>query len=108
MKHYKITIGDDVYAVTVQTDAESTAPAAPPAAPAGPAQREQVDAPLPGTILSVDVTPGQPVRRGQVLLILEAMKMENEIVAPCDGVVSEILVSKGTSVASGTPLCVIS
>lgn len=108
MKHYKITIGDDVYAVTVQTDAESTAPAAPPAAPAGPSQREKVDAPLPGTILSVDVAPGQPVRRGQVLLILEAMKMENEIVAPCDGVVSEILVSKGTSVTSGTPLCVIS
>lgn len=107
MKHYKITIGDDVYAVTVQTDDGSAAPA-PSAAPAGPAQREQVDAPLPGTILSVDVTPGQPVRRGQVLLILEAMKMENEIVAPCDGVVSEILVSKGTSVASGTPLCVIS
>ena len=107
MKHYKITIGDDVYAVTVQTDDGSTAPA-PSAAPAGPAQREQVDAPLPGTILSVDVTPGQSVRRGQVLLILEAMKMENEIVAPCDGVVSEILVSKGTSVASGTPLCVIS
>ena len=107
MKRYKITIGDEVYAVTIRQDAPASVPAA-PAAPQQPSRREAVCSPLPGTIVSVAITPGQTVQRGQVLLVLEAMKMENEITAPCDGVVSEILVDKGVCVASGTPLCVIS
>ena len=59
---------------------------------------------MPGTIVSVDVTVGQSVSEGDVLVILEAMKMENEIMAPHDGVVAGIHVSKGQSVDSGTPL----
>ena len=63
--------------------------------------------PMPGTILSVNVAAGDAVKRGQVLMILEAMKMENEIMCPCDGKVVSVNTSKGSSVESGTLLCVI-
>lgn len=70
-------------------------------------ETERIAAPMPGTILSVNVTPGTPVKRGQVLLSLEAMKMENEIMAQKEGVVESVHVTEGTSVETGTLLCVI-
>lgn len=81
--------------------------AAPKAAPApapvssGAAGSVKVTAPMPGTILDVKVKPGQAVKKGDVLMILEAMKMENEIVAPQDGTVASVNTSKGSSVNSG-------
>lgn len=88
------------------------APAAPaaapaPAAPAVPAGGEKITAPMPGTILAVNVANGSAVKKGDVLMILEAMKMENEIMAPCDGAVTSVAVTKGASVESGTLLCTI-
>ena len=62
---------------------------------------------MPGNILSVNVAAGDTVKRGQVLLILEAMKMENEIMSPCDGVIASVNTSKGSAVESGALLCVI-
>ena len=63
--------------------------------------------PMPGTILSINVAAGDTVKRGQVLMVLEAMKMENEIMCPCDGKIASVNTSKGASVESGTLLCVI-
>ena len=62
---------------------------------------------MPGAVLRVEVTQGQAVKSGQLLLVMEAMKMENEILAPRDGTVAQILVQKGTSVDTGTPLLVL-
>ena len=62
---------------------------------------------MPGTILEVRVTEGAAVKKGDILLILEAMKMENEIMAPCDGAVTSVSVTKGAAVESGTLLCTI-
>ena len=73
----------------------------------GGAGGEQVAAPMPGTILSVNVQSGSAVKKGEVLMILEAMKMENEILAPRDGTVVSVSVSKGSSVQAGESLCVI-
>ena len=81
--------------------------AAPAAAPAAPVAGETVDAPMPGNILKVNVAPGQAVKAGTVLLVLEAMKMENEIMAPRDCTVTQVLVSKGSTVDTGAPLVVI-
>ena len=78
-------------------------PAEKPAA-APSAGTESITSPMPGTILDIKVQAGQKVKSGDVLLILEAMKMENEILAPHDAVVDSVLVSKGQSVESGTPL----
>lgn len=77
------------------------APAAAPAAPAGAAGAVAVTAPMPGKILGVKASAGQAVKRGQVLLILEAMKMENEIVAPQDGTVASVNCRKGDVVNVG-------
>ena len=69
---------------------------------------EVVKSPMPGNILKINVTAGQKVNEGDTLLVLEAMKMENEIAAPKDGTVAQIIVSKGAVVETGAPLVVIS
>ena len=129
---YKVTLNGRTYEVEVEAgkamlldEYEAIAPAAPVAAPAvaapaaAPAAApvsaapvvtgagEAVNAPMPGTILKVNVQNGQAVKSGTVLCVLEAMKMENEILAPKDGTITQVLVSKGASVDTGAPLVVI-
>jgi glutaconyl-CoA decarboxylase len=82
------------------------APAAPAPAPV-PAGAEQVVSPLPGNVLEIRVEPGAQVKRGDGMFIVEAMKMENEVAAPCDGVVKQIVAGKGSVVATGDTLLVI-
>lgn len=77
------------------------APAPAPKAPAAPGAAETISAPMPGTIVSVNVKVGDTFKRGQVLLVLEAMKMENEILAPRDGRVVNLNTQKGSAVNSG-------
>ena len=85
---------------------KAAAPKAVPARPAAaPAGAETVKAPMPGNILEVRVKDGQAVQAGDVLFILEAMKMENEIMAPAAGIVSGVAVQKGSAVATGAVLC---
>ena len=85
----------------------AAAPAAAPAAPAVTGAGDPVNAPMPGNILKVNVKAGDKVKSGTVLVVLEAMKMENEIMAPKDGAVTQVLVSKGSTVDTGAPLVVI-
>ena len=116
MKKYKVNVNGTVYEVTVEA-MDGAAPAAPaaaaPAAPAASAPAapvaggEKVSAPMPGTILDVRVSNGASVKKGDILFILEAMKMENEIMAPCDGTIASVSVTKGAAVDSGALLCVI-
>ena len=89
--------------------AAPAAPAAAPAAPAAPAAvaGEQVVSPMPGTIVKVNVKAGQAVKNGEVLAVLEAMKMENEIMAPHDATVVQVLSDVGTKVDTGTPILVL-
>ena len=89
----------------VKTTAE--APAAPAAPTAPTASGTQVKAPLPGSILAVKASAGQAVNAGDVIVVLEAMKMENDIVAPCDGTIKEILVTKGSTVNTDDILAII-
>ncbi len=122
MKNLKITVNGTSYdvqveelggAVTSAAPAQVTqapvaaapAPAPKAAAPAG--DGEPVNSPMPGTIVSVNVTSGQAVKEGQVLAVLEAMKMENEIMAPKAGTVTSVNVNKGDSVEAGTLLVTI-
>ena len=111
MKKYRVTVNGTVYEIELE-ELIGTAPAPAAAAPAAPAPAaaapeggEQVTAPMPGTILSINVAAGDTVKRGQVLMILEAMKMENEISAPQDGTVASVNVRKGDVVNSGDLLC---
>ena len=126
---YEITLNDRTYEVEVELadpmmmpEFHSYAPApaapaaqiveaapsaAPAAAPAVTGAGEKVDSPMPGTILKVNVAAGQTVKEGDLLVILEAMKMENEIFAPISGTVTQVLVEKGASVNTGNALVVI-
>ena len=129
---YKVTLNNRTYEVEVEEgkamlidEYEAYAPAAPapvaaapvaaapaaaaPAAPAGAALAagEVVKSPMPGNILKINVTQGQKVNEGEVLLVLEAMKMENEIVATKSGTVAQIVTAKGAVVETGAPLVVI-
>ena len=113
MKKYRVTVNGTAYEIELEelTGAAPAAAAAPAPAPApaaaAPAGGEQVTSPMPGTILDVKVSQGASVKKGDVLMILEAMKMENEIMCPCDGKVASINAAKGAAVESGTLLCVI-
>ncbi len=129
---YKVTLNGKVYEVEVEAgkailmdEYEALAPApAVPAAAAAPvaasapsaesapaaaalAAGETVESPMPGNILSINVKQGEQVKEGQVLAILEAMKMENEIPAPKDGTIVQVVTSKGAVVETGSPLFVI-
>ena len=118
MKNYTITVNGNVYDVTVEEGTGSTAgaakaatpkaaaPKAAPkaAAPAGAQGAVKVNAPMPGKILKVNVNAGTAVKKGDVLLVLEAMKMENEICAPQDGTVATVECAAGDSVESDTEL----
>ena len=98
-------------AAPVAAPAAPTAPAAAPAAPAAAptvvAGGEKVAAPMPGTILKINVEKGASVKKGDVLCVLEAMKMENDIQAPVDGTVTGVYTSKGATVETGAPLFTI-
>jgi biotin carboxyl carrier protein len=128
MKKFLIKVNGNQYEVEVEEirdgaavetsapvqSAPAAAPVAAPAAPAAkpaakkdtavPAGASKITAPMPGTILKVNVNTGDSVKKGQVLMILEAMKMENEIVAPADGKIASVNVSKGASVNAGDVL----
>ena len=118
MKNYTITVNGNVYEVTVEEGASTgaaPAPAAPKAVPkaapkaaapvqAGQAGSVQVSAPMPGKILAVKASVGQALKKGDVIMVLEAMKMENDIVAPQDGAVASINVAVGDSVEPGATL----
>lgn len=105
-------------AAPVQPASAPAAPVAPAPQPAAPApapapkapssvEGETISAPMPGTILDIKVKEGQSVKAGDILVILEAMKMENEIVSPKDGVINGIHTSKSSTVSSGDPLITI-
>lgn len=119
MKNYTITVNGNVYDVTVEEGASTgavSAPAAPKAAPkaaAAPAAKPaatgtagsvKINAPMPGKIVDVKVKVGDAVKKGQTVLVLEAMKMENEICAPQDGTVATVECSVGDSVETGKVL----
>ena len=119
---YKVRLRDKIYEVEVERGeailvdeyaaaapaptAAAATPTPAPAAAAAPvaAGADTVCAPLPGSVVDVKVSVGESVKKGQILLLIEAMKMENEIVAPNDGVVKAIHTSKGASVTTGAPL----
>lgn len=125
MKNYTITVNGTVYDVTVEEKAAGAAPAqapvaaptaapapapaapAPKAAPSGSAGSIEVTSPMPGKILGVKASVGQEVKKGDVILLLEAMKMENEVVAPQDGKVASINVGSGDMVESGDVLATL-
>ena len=125
MRKFNITVNGKTYEVVVDEVGGAPAAAAPvasaPAAPAVavapvvaapapvavPSEGTTVSAPMPGTILKVNVEKGASVKKGDVLLVLEAMKMENDIQAPADGTVIAVQATKGASVETGAPLVTI-
>lgn len=117
MKKYRVNVNGSLYEIEIEemaapakmsAAAPAAAPAAVPAAAPAPAGAgAQVKAPMPGTILDVKVQAGQSVKKGDVLVILEAMKMENEILAPKACTVKQVLVSKGATVDTGATLVVL-
>lgn len=112
MKKYKVNVNGTAYEVEIEEMTGAPTVAAAPvaasaAAPAASGAGESITSPMPGNILAVNVAAGDMVKKGQVLMVLEAMKMENEIMAPCDGTVKQVLVNKGATVNSGDPLVVI-
>ena len=122
MKRYNITVNGTAYDVTVEETDGSAAPvaalaaapapkkAAAPAAPAAPAGAQggvKINAPMPGTIVDVKLAVVAKVTNGTVIAVLEAMKMENDVVASCDGTIASINVTKGQSVETGTLIATI-
>ncbi len=113
MKAYRVNVNGNTYEITLEVIDKSEIKAQPSApkseAPSAPASAgdKTVTAPMPGTILKVNVANGQAVKKGDVLMILEAMKMENEIMAPCDATVASVNVNQGASVETGTVLCTL-
>lgn len=117
MKRYNITVNGTAYDVTVEETDGSAAPVAAPAAapkkvaaPAAPAGAQggvKINAPMPGTIVDVKLAVGAKVTNGTVIAVLEAMKMENDVVASCDGTIASINVTKGQSVETGTLIATI-
>jgi len=109
MKKYKVTVNGTAYEIELEEiDASSVkSESTPAAAPVASGDGESVVAPMPGNILDVKVQNGASVKKGDVLMVLEAMKMENEIMAPVDGTVKAVNVTKGAAVETGTVLCVI-
>jgi len=111
MKNYKVNVNGTEYVISIELISEeeaASAKAAPaPAAPVAAGEGAEVVAPMQGTILAVNVKDGDAVKKGDVLFILEAMKMENEIMAAADGVITSVCVQKGASVANGTVLCTL-
>lgn len=114
MKNYTITVNGNVYDVTVEEGAAGSTPVAAPkaapkaaapkaAAPAG-AGAVKITAPMPGKIVAVKANAGAAVKKGQVILVLEAMKMENDVVAPQDGTLASVDVATGASVEAGSVL----
>lgn len=114
MKKYKVTVNGNVYEIELEEikaggQAKPAAESKPekPASQSAPVSGgEQVLSPMPGNILAVNVSEGTAVKKGDVLMVLEAMKMENEIMAPASGTVSGV-VPKGSAVETGTVLCTI-
>ena len=104
MKSYTITVNGTAYDVTVE---EGTGAAAPAAAPAGAAGSVQVTAPMPGKVVAVKASVGQAVKKGDSIVILEAMKMEIPVVAPQDGTVASIDVAAGAAVENGDVLATL-
>ncbi len=113
MKKYKVNVNGTNYEIEIElmseTEAKASAAATPTpeAAPAATGEGEKISSPMPGTILDIKVNVGDNVKKGQVLMILEAMKMENEIMAGADGQITSIGVTKGASVQTGDALCTI-
>lgn len=109
MKVYKIKVNGKTYRVELEAIEESTSPASSPkevkkeepkkAAPSS-SDAQQVLSPIQGTVVNIKVKPGDKVKKGDVLLIIEAMKLENEVPSPFDGEVAEVLVSKGQNVST--------
>ncbi len=109
---YKVTLNQKVYEVEVEAgkavlldEYEACAPA--PAAKVDLKAGEPVKSPMPGNIIRVEVEEGDQIKAGQLLVVLEAMKMENEILAPHDGTVAQVIVSKGSTVETDSPLIVL-
>lgn len=112
VEHGKAVLLDEYEALAhapavVSAPVPTAVPETPAPAPVNLADGETISAPMPGNIIRVDVKEGDKVTAGQVLVILEAMKMENEIVAPKDGTVAQVVTSKGAVVETGSPLVVI-